>query len=124
MALYLPAWSVDLVTTRNRTWPRLLGDDAEGETAYQLTSLPDGKREYILSRRKHDVSALRNRDISATIGTRPESLITSDRSLACSDHGENQRQRNHNCAPAQCELPEGCVFLLLCNYVSLLSLQI
>ena len=39
-------------------------------------------------------------NLFATIRTRPESLVTSDRSLACSDHGENQRQKNHNCAPA------------------------
>ena len=42
----------------------------------------------------------RNRTISATIRTMPDSLVKSDRSLTWSDHGENQPQKNHNCAPA------------------------
>ena len=78
--------------TRNRSWPRLARDDALGEAAYKLNTLLDGK-ERIYSSGANMTSERSAIETSATIRMRPESLITSDRSLACSDHGENQRQR-------------------------------
>ena len=98
---YLPSWRVDLVNTRNRTWRWLIRGTAGGEAVFRLTSLLNGTERIYLSRRNMTSARFRNRTISATIRTRPESLVKSDRSLTCSDHGENQRQKNHNCAPAQ-----------------------
>ena len=57
-----------------------------------------GRRGYTLAKR-HDVSTLCNRTISATIRTMPDSLVNSDRS----QHGpttEKTNVKDHHCAPA------------------------
>ena len=107
---YLPSWSVDLKNTRNRTWRWLIRGTAGGEAVFRLTSLLNGT-ERIYSRgatwRQHAPQSNHPRDDTnnARFSGQFGSLAT------WSDHGENQRQKNHNCAPAHQAIIE-IIFLL------------